>query len=296
MTVHYIHGFRLPQAQEALARQVGEHDDYRVLRRLPRINEMLMNCLPDNPVTLGILDTETTGLDPERDEVVEVAVTLLAINCSGELYDIEEPRSWLEQPSRPLEPKVMQVTGLTDADLVGQRFDVGAIDALLKRCHVLVSHNAKFDRAFLASRFGNLVDKPWGCTVSDMDWLGHGLGGRSLGHLLYEGGYFYEAHRAGPDSWALACLLAGRASDGRTFAAHLVDAVRTPSCRIYARRAAFEVKDRLKARGYRWSAQQRCWWIEVPPQGESAEYAWLAELSHQIAPAVEMVTAYERHL
>jgi len=34
----------------------------------------------------------------------------------------------------------------------------------------------------------------------------------------------------------------------------------------------------------------------VPPEGESAEYAWLAGLCAGIAPAVEKVTAYERHL
>jgi DNA polymerase-3 subunit epsilon len=296
MFAHYIHGFRLPPAQEALARQLSSDGNYRVLRRLPRVDEILMNCLPDNPVTLGVLDTETTGLDPKSDELVEVAITVLAINRNGEIYDIEEPRSWLEQPFRPLEPRVMQVTGLTDADLAGQRFDTDAITSLVERCDVLVSHNARFDRAFLARRFGRLVDRPWGCTVSDMDWLDHGLGGRSLGHLLYEAGHFYEAHRAGPDSWALACLLAGRARDGRTFGAHLIDAVRTPGCRIRARHAPFAVKDLLKARGYKWDAEQRCWWIDVPPQGEHAERAWLAKLNPQIEPAAEKVTAYERHL
>jgi DNA polymerase III epsilon subunit-like protein len=121
------------------------------------------------------------------------------------------------------------VTGLTDADLQGQNFDADAIRATLWLCDILVPHDARFDRAFLARRFPDLVERPWGCTVNDMDWQAHGLGGRSLAHLLYEAGHFYDAHRAGPDCWALACLLASRAEDGRTCAAHLIDAVRHSS-------------------------------------------------------------------
>lgn len=270
--------------------------DYRILRRLPKITEIFMALRKGCPVQLGILDTETTGLNPAGAELIEIAITTMTINEDGSLHDLAQPKSWLEQPSLPLEPKIIQVTGLTDADLTGRRFDDEAITEHISSCDVLVSHNARFDRAFLAARYGELVDKPWGCTAADMDWLAHGIGGRSLGHLLYEAGYFYEAHRAAPDSWALACLLAGRAGDGRTYAAHLIDTVRKPTYRIYARRAPYAVKDRLKARGYRWHPDQRCWWIDVSPSDEYAERAWLEELSQQVAPVIDVVTAYERHL
>lgn len=269
--------------------------DYRILRRLPKITEIFMALRKDNPVRLGILDTETTGLDPVGAELIEIAITRMTINGDGSLHDLTEPKSWLQQPSLPLEPKIIQVTGLTDRDLAGQRFNDEAIVEEISGCHVLVSHNARFDRAFLAARYGELVDKPWGCTAADVDWLKHGFGGRSLGHLLYEAGYFYEAHRAGPDSWALVCLLAGRADDGRTYAAHLIDAVRKPTYRIYAGCAPYGIKDRLKNRGYRWHPDRRCWWIDLSPEEADSEYDWLVGLSSQIVPEAEHVAAYDRH-
>jgi len=291
MSKHVIPGFHL-------APQVGgaaEQADFRVLRRLPRVDEIKTQAEAYRPVRLGILDTETTGLDPHANEVIEFAITMMTINADGSLHRIEEPVSWLEQPSLPLEPHIVQVTGLTDEDLADQAFDDHDIADAFCRCDVLVSHNARFDRAFLARRFDGLVDKPWGCTANDIDWLAHGLGGRSLGHLLYEAGYFYDAHRAGPDCWALACLLLGQASDGRTYAAHLVDAVRTISHRISAGRAPYEVKDRLKVRGYRWNATEKCWWTDVRPKLTEAECTWLRELSFLISPVVKQITAYERY-
>ena len=293
MSKHVIPGFELNHNVEG---QGERKDDFRLLRRLPRVAQIEMQAEAFRPVRLGILDTETTGLDPEANEVIEFAITMMTINADGRLHRIEEPVSWLEQPSLPLEPRIVQVTGLTDEDLADQAFDDHDIADALYRCDVLVSHNARFDRPFLARRVDGLVDKPWGFTADDIDWLSHGLGGRSLGHLLYEAGYFYEAHRAGPDSWALACLLAGHASDGRTYAAHLVDAVRSVTHRIYARGAPYEVKDRLKVRGYRWNAVDKCWWTDVRPDLVEAECAWLRELSFLIAPVIKQITAYERYL
>ncbi|MBN8818379.1 MAG: DNA polymerase III subunit epsilon [Sphingomonas sp.] len=290
MSKHVIPGFPLSPptgGREAEA-------DFRLLRRLPQIGEIATGQA-HRPVRLGIIDTETTGLDPTTNELIEVAISMMTISADGGLHHIEEPVCWLEQPSLPLEPRIIQVTGLTDDDLAGQQFDDHDIADMLWRCDVLVSHNARFDRAFLARRFGGLIDKPWGCTATDIDWLSHGLGGRSLGHLLYEAGYFFDAHRAGPDSWALACLLAGQASDGRTYAAHLTDAVRMISHRIYARRAPYQVKDRLKARGYRWDANERCWWIDLHPEAAGAECGWLLELNAQISPEERRITAYERY-
>jgi DNA polymerase-3 subunit epsilon len=292
MSKHVIPGFRLAPEVEGL----GDQKDFRLLRRLPRVDEIATQAEAFRPVRLGILDTETTGLDPSANEVIEFAITMMTINVDGSLHRIEEPVSWLEQPSLPLEPRIVQVTGLTDEDLADHAFDDHDIADTLYRCDVLVSHNARFDRAFLAQRFNGLVDKPWGCTANDIDWLSHGLGGRSLGHLLYEAGYFSQAHRAGPDSWTLACLLAGQASDGRTYAAHLIDAVRSVSSRISARGAPYDVKDRLKARGYRWNAADKCWWTDVRPELLEAEYAWLRELSFLIAPVVKQITAYERYV
>jgi len=288
--------FRLSPKLEQAARRIEATSDYKVLRRLPQIDEIWVTSPADDPVRIAVLDSETTGLNPDFDDMIELAVTVVTVNANGSLHDIEETRSWLEQPREALTEEISRITGLTDDDLRGQWFDEEAIAAVLKSCDILVSHNARFDRSFLASRFPDLADRPWACTLNDIDWSESGLSGRALPHLLAEVGYFYSAHRAAPDSWALACLLSLRASDGRTYAAHLVDVVRTPTVRIFATRAPFETKNCLKARGYRWCAERRQWWTDVALDADHAEREWLASVSRLIAPMTLRVTAYERHL
>ena len=286
---------RLPEDLERASHALDVSDDYRVLRRLPRIDEIRVTASAINPVRLALIDTETTGLDPRTDALIELAASVLTVGADGNICDMEEARSWLEEPGILLTEEVTRITGLHDADLMGQKFDDQAIASLLNSCDVLVSHNARFDRAFVARRFPALVSRPWACTINDIKWSAAGFGSRSLPHLLAEMGYFYSAHRAAPDCWALLCLLAARAVDGRAYAAHLVDSVRKPSMRIFAQRAPYGVKDRLKARGYRWDAEKRCWWLDVNLAMQEAECTWLRELAGCIVPLVECVTAYERY-
>jgi DNA polymerase-3 subunit epsilon len=115
--------------------------------------------------------------------------------------------------------------------------------------------------------------------VKELDWRRFGLEGKALGHLVASAGHFLaRGHRAGEDCWALTCLLARQASDGRTIAAHLLDTARRPSYRVVAWGAPFSTRDTLKAAGYRWNATQRVWWIEGDGEKIGHEDAFLRSL------------------
>lgn len=272
-------------------------DDYRVLQRLPRIEEIL--CQPthhEGLTRIAFVDCETTGLDTARDDLIELAIAAAIFNSSGELVRIYPCRSWVEQPSRPLEPKITQITGLTDSDLWGNRFDERVITRALNWADVIVSHNAAFDQAFLARRFPDaMAGRSWGCTANDVDWLALGFGGRSLFQLMTEAGYFYPAHRAAPDAWALMWLMTRPAGDGSTLAAHLLDAIARPSLRIFAEGAPISIKDQLKSRGYRWNPVERVWWIDIALDQEWSERMWLDEVCPLIRPHIELRSSTDRY-
>ena len=97
---------------------------------------------------LVAVDTETTGLSPKRDHVIEVgAVHFDAGDIKG------DPFSSLVRCPVPLPPFITQLTGITEAMLEGApsvhevlpRFleFVGGDEA------ILVAHNARFDMGFL---------------------------------------------------------------------------------------------------------------------------------------------------
>jgi len=292
---------RLSPNSERAARQLEASPDYRVLRRLPRPDEVWCRSspVPDflSTTRISVIDTETTGLDPDRHKVIELAVVKMTIcDTVGDLVDITPPSSWLEDPGHALSPEIEALTGITDADLSGKAFNDEVITEFFDDVDLIVAHNARFDRAFFSRRFPSL-GHPWACSLSEVDWPDHGLeGGRSVSGLLTAAGHFMtEAHRAAPDAWATAALLAMPGHDGRTIAAHLVGRARKPTHRLCAMGAPFSVKDALRAADYRWDPKQKAWWREGEPEQMANEAARLIEPCPAILPKIERIDWYNRH-
>jgi DNA polymerase III subunit epsilon len=293
----------LDPALEHYAGMIAATADYKVLRRLPTIGEVWCQSSPIvdrlNMTKVIVLDTETTGLDPTRDKIIELAFVRMTIcDRTGQLLHIEPPMSFLEDPGAPLSEAIQDLTGLSDAELRGHRFDDSVIATMLSDACLLVGHNARFDADFVRRRFPALT-QPWGCSLIDIDWNAHGLAanGKSVGALLAAAGYFMDgAHRAGPDTWATAILLSMPARDGRTLAAHLIETARRPSCRLFAKGAPFALKDNLRAAGYRWCAKERAWWTEGDPEQMDNEAAWLVQLCPAILPQSLRIDHHNRHM
>jgi DNA polymerase III subunit epsilon len=290
---------RLPDKAEQCARQLDASPDHKVLRRLPRVDEIWCRSSPVpnfmGTTRLAVIDTETEGLGPDH-KIIELAVVKMAIcDLSGDLLDIEPVQSWLENPGRPLSPEIETLTGISDLDLAGRAFDERVIADVFDDVDVIVAANAKFDRGFMTRRF-SWLKHPWACTY-EIDWSAHGLGaGRSVSSLVTAAGHFFQdAHRAGPDSWAVACLLAMPGYDGRTIAAHLLERARKPTYRLQAVGAPFAVKDALKLAGYRWDASLRASSLDAEPERIANESAWLVQLCPAILPQIERIDWYSRH-
>ena len=108
-----------------------------------------------------VFDSETTGLDPARDAVVQLG----AVRVVGGRVIASERFEALVDPARPIPPVATRVHGITDAMVAGApplpevcaQFHAFARDA------VLVAHNAPFDLAFLhreTERGGPRFDNP----------------------------------------------------------------------------------------------------------------------------------------
>ncbi len=106
-----------------------------------------------------VLDFETTGLNPNIDEIIEIgAVRLEHGREVGEF-------SQLIDPGRAIPEKVVELTGINAAMLAGQPTLAEVFPKFAKFLEgaVLVAHNASFDMAFLRrafQRFGKELDAP----------------------------------------------------------------------------------------------------------------------------------------
>jgi DNA polymerase-3 subunit epsilon len=160
-----------------------------------------------------------------------------------------------------------------------QRIDEARVAALLADSVLIIAHNARFDRQVLERRFPAFADKHWGCSCDDIPWPHFDGQTRKLSLLLYSVcGLFHEGHRAGDDCLATVHLLAHpRDAEGKTPMAFLLEAARRKTHRLWAIRSPFETRETLKARGYKWYADKKTWYIDRAPEEVDAEYAWLRE-------------------
>lgn len=226
-------------------------------------------------LSVCVLDCETTGTDHETDKIIELALQRVYVSTDGRIVLTGKPRSWLEDPGVPISPEITRITGLTDEDVKDQAIAEGEARSVISSADVVLSHNAGFDRPFVEKRLG-LSGLAWACSLNDMDWREAGFEGRSLSQLLWQCGWFYEAHRAWSDVNALLHLLDHPFSSGTTVMKEVLERARRPSWIIETVGAPFAARGALKARSYRWDPGARFWWREVSEEALQDELAWVA--------------------
>jgi DNA polymerase-3 subunit epsilon len=264
---------------EALARQLEAHGDYRVQRRLkPTLD---WPGAASGGITRAIvLDTETTGLDQNRELIIELALLRVDIdNATGLPVGTVQVYDGLEDPGKPIPPEVVALTGIHDADVRGQKLDAERVAELLQGVDLVIAHNAGFDRPFVEKRFAQFAQLNWACSFADIDWKAQGQGSAKLESLAQAKGWFYDAHRAEMDCHALLAVLAQKLPvAGQTGLAQLLQAAERPNYALQATNAPFEAKDKLKSRGYRWNGDQRVWATRLQSEADlNAECEWLKE-------------------
>ena len=136
---------------------------------------------PLHDLTFVVFDSETTGLDPKRDDVVQLGAVRVVNGkiVPGEVFDT------LVNPGRPIPPSSSKVHGIDDV-MVASAPDFAnartAFQAFAKGA-VLVAHNAPFDMAFL-HRGADRTAPPFDNPVLDTVHLSAMVFGGSADHTL----------------------------------------------------------------------------------------------------------------
>ena len=298
-----VHGDGPQGAQDEfeMVRRLEETGRYRVLRKLqPRaIADTPRSGFPLRGV---IVDTETTGLNARKDEIIEIGIVAFSFDEAGNIGDVTGVYGGLQQPSVAIPADIARLTGITDAMVAGQKIDIAQVKALIEPADLIIAHNAGFDRPFCETFSPVFAPRAWACSVSEIDWSARGFEGTKLGYLIGQAGYFHDGHRAVDDCFALLEVLAqGGPDQGDTPFAELHAASQRSRVRIFAEHSPFEMKDHLKARGYRWSdgsdGRPKSWWVEVADDMLDAELRYLrAEIYRwpDADPPIKRLTALER--
>ncbi len=288
-------------SEEEMVQHLSQTGRYRILTKLvPRA--IAPFARPAYPLKGVILDTETTGLNARKDEIIEIGVIAFTFDAKGNIGDVTGVYGGLQQPSVSIPSDITKLTGITDEMVAGQSIDIAALKALIEPADLVIAHNAGFDRPFCEAFSQLFSGKAWACSNSEIDWSSRGYEGTKLGYLIGQTGYFHDGHRAVDDCFALLEVLA-READGSasTAFAELHEASQRSRVRIFAENSPFDMKDHLKARGYRWSdgsdGRPKSWWIEVGEEALDDELRYLrAEIYRypDADPPIKRLTAFDR--
>jgi DNA polymerase-3 subunit epsilon len=262
---------------EAMAVTLAQNPDYKVLRRLQAVQRF--DRQPQGAcLRVIVLDTETTGLDHASDKIIELAMLQVDVDRqTGLPVGDVQVYDGLEDPGMVISAEIQAITGISNEMVKGQSLDLARITQLLQGVDLVIAHNAAFDRPFCEARLPAFAKLPWACSFAEIDWKKEGHGSSKLEYLALEKGWFYDAHRAEVDCHALLAVLAETLpSSQQSGLARLIAQSRVSSYRLQANQAPFETKDLLKARGYRWNAEQKVWQIRLADETQLAsEYEWL---------------------
>jgi len=215
------------------------------------------------PQRLLILDTETTGLDPQRDRCIELGAVL---------FDLPR-RSVLSQVSLllPCEQNAAQAVNGIDPELTQQpqpwQQGLQWFEALLASADLVVAHNAAFDRQWFGMAPLPAIDKPWLCTMEDIRWpadrnLRANPSVRDLA-LAYSVPV-WAAHRALTD-----CIYLAQVFERCSDLEQLVQQGLEPR-RLYRARLSYEERHRAREAGFRWNEPVSGAWSRRLSEREAA--------------------------
>ena len=131
-------------------------------------DDLIMNTNPHKRSleSVLILDTETTGLDENNDEVVEIGCILFNVPF----------KSVLSQLSFLLPVQINDaefINGISaDVSNVEQPWNEGMqfLYKLIDSCDFIVAHNAAFDKKWFGKGKLPYLDKKWICSLDDVNW------------------------------------------------------------------------------------------------------------------------------
>ncbi len=146
---------------------------------------------------IAIIDTETTGLYPNKNQMIEIAVILYNLKHKAVLQSFSTLIRCDENP-------VEHINGISPASTqckMAHTLVPEILLSIISHADAIVAHNAPFDKGFvIASKLCQYFDElPWICTVRDFDW-GKPLLKKKLENVCDAFGIPYvNAHRAMSD-------------------------------------------------------------------------------------------------
>ena len=113
-----------------------------------------------------ILDTETTGLDENEDEIIEIGCILFHVSSKSVLSQVSFLFPVSTNEAEHVNGISAEVTNITQPWEDGLNFFLKLVDY----SDLIVAHNADFDKKWFGKGRLPKLDKRWICSLEDINW------------------------------------------------------------------------------------------------------------------------------
>ena len=210
---------------------------------------------------IAILDTETTGLDPAKGQVLEIAVILYHIPTRSILA--QASILCYAEDNAAYEINRIEVDALKKIEAGLQVAGFQMVRSMLAKADAIVAHNAEFDKKWMATLvdFQDLIiNKQWICTRNDVIWpIRKGIP-LNLIHICADLGVpIINAHRALSDCsmllGAIECIediefFLDKSGKGRV---------------VYHANISYDKRQLVKEAGFMWDNEKKVWFAKLTP-------------------------------
>jgi len=199
------------------------------------------------PRALLILDTETTGLNPDQGQCIEVGAILFAVAERAVLSQVSFLLPCEHNPAQAINGIAAEVTRLQQPWQAG----LTCFAAMVEHCDAVLAHNAAFDRQwFTAGGMLPPIARPWICSMEDIHWpaerqLRPTPSVRDL--ALAYGVPVWAAHRALTD-----CIYLAQVLERCEQLEQLLQAALEPR-QLFRAKLGYNERHQAKQAGFRWN-------------------------------------------
>lgn len=198
-----------------------------------------------------IIDTETTGVSPKKDTIIEIGAVLFSVEHRCVLHQMSALLPCQDNPAESING--IPTSALNDAAVFAGSFHREFLNLASVHASYAMAHNHVFDKDFLASS-GLPIDLPW-IDSQDIPFPRKHKEMMSLVELcLAHGIPVVSAHRALTDCQLLAELL--RRQDNLEY---LIDKALEPKA-LFIAKVGYDRKDEAKALGFIWDRLVKKQW------------------------------------
>src|SRR5262249_42065626 len=96
---------------------------------------------PENAFSGIILDTETTGMTPGADEIIELGMLKFQYGQDGQIYRVLDSFNQLREPKKPIPAHITAITGITNEDVAGRVIDPAEVEAFVSGAALIIAHS-----------------------------------------------------------------------------------------------------------------------------------------------------------